>query len=568
MRNRMMLLTAGMLVLLYSCSEKQLTDPTERSSIKAMSVSSAPSAYGTFVITNVSSSKLLQADPGADLLSIQVPNIQQGTSFDSGPGSAGNQKWYLIQQGTGPITSTTGFKIMNVASGMFLEAPNSTAGSQLQLNGSHGFPSQIWTIQKVTGQSYYFIKNANGLVLTNVGGSTTDGTAITQGVLINNPTQYWSLGAIEAEAYRDDTVVRFFRRGNVSNTTVAFDEGKSIPLTYGTNNGKILWITQDAYASSQLKSNGQLSCQFFSYHNSALLQPSITNWTSASTPNITTTSNSGTGVSLLEIIKSPGSHNSTYSWPSTGVEIGSNIFLWTHESANGVTPAKQVLNKIAQSSSSTAWGNVTRLTPNGVSTQYRVNYSAGMVKKTSGDTVYVWGRAQTYFNENKILLARFPTNSPTSWTFWRGNSWASTPDTTSAFAGKITVGSGTTAQQNATISYVNGKYVMMQMDLGFFCDPSARGVYISTAMTPFGPFTTPKLVYTINDTYKGHFAKYYTPSIHGHFVNGKNELLLTYSLNYNADGGSCPTQTCFDGNQDPNFYQVKAIRVPYSLIGL
>lgn len=532
--------------------------------------SSAPSAYGCFQFTNVYSSKVLEVRGDSTLLKPQntPANVQQYTNFNTGAGISENQKWYLIQQGTGTITSSTPFVIMNAESGMLLEAPNGTSGTQLWQDHANGFPSQVWYLSQVSGQTYYTIKNANGLVLTDHANSTSDGAPVTEETLASTTNQYWNLSSITNEAYRDDAVVQFFHRGAVTNTTVAWDQGNSIPLTNGANNGKVLWITEDCYASSQLQSNGYLYCQVFSYHNSGILQPSTTNWTSSSAPNITTTSNAGTGINELEIIKSPGAHNSTYSWPGTGVEIGSNVYLYNYESANGSTPANQVIDQIAESTSSTSWGSVTRLTPGGMSGQTKIGYSVGMVKKSSNDTVYVYGAESTYFNSNAIFLARFPTSNPSSWSYWRGHSWASTPDTTSALSGELTIGSGTSTQANVAVSYVNGKYVMMQMDLGYFCDPSSHGIYISTSTSPFGPFSTPKLVYIIQDWYNGHLAKYYTPAIHAEFVNGHNELLLTYSLNYNASGGSCSTTTCFGGNQDPNYYQIKGVRVPYSLVGL
>jgi hypothetical protein len=564
------ILVPGLLVAI-SCSKKEI-NASQAGAVSPSTISRAvspPASYATFQITNVFSGKLLEVRGDSTLMHAQSSpaNVQQYASAGSGQGIAGNQKWYLIQQGTGTITSTTPFKIMNVENGMFLEAPNGTSGTTLWVDHTNGFPSQIWNIQVVSGQSYYVIKNSNGLVLTDHGSSTANGAPITEETAASSTTQYWNLSSITAEAYRDDVVVNFFHRGAVSNTTVAFDQGNSIPLTNGANNGKILWITQDAYASSQLKANGFLACQFFSYHNSGLLQPSITNWTASSTPNITTTSNAGTGINLLEIVKSPGAHNSTYTWTGAGVEVGSNVLLNGYESANGSTPANQALYSIAESTSSTTWGAVTRLTPNGMSGQTKMSFSVGMIKKPAGDTVYVYGAQSTFFNANAITLARFPANNPSSWSYWRGNSWASTPDTTS-LSGAITVGSGTSTQANVMVSYVNGKYVMMQMDLGYFCDPTSRGIYISTATSPFGPFTAPTLVYTINDLYNGHTAKYYTPIVHGEFVNGRNELLVTYCLNYNGSGGSCSTTTCFNNNQDPNYYQIKGVRVPYSIIGL
>ncbi|MDB5016516.1 MAG: hypothetical protein JWQ84_1348 [Mucilaginibacter sp.] len=559
------------LVVAISCSKKDINagQSGSGSSSTIARAASPPASYATFQITNVFSGKLLEVRGDSTLMHAQSnpANVQQYASAGTGQGIAGNQKWYLIQQGTGAITSTTNFKIMNVENGLFLEAPNGTSGTTLWIDHTNGYPSQIWNIQLVSGQSYYVIKNANGLVLTDHGSSTANGAPVTEETASSSTTKYWNLSSITAEAYRDDAVVTFFHRGAVSNTTVAFDQGNSIPLTNGANNGKVLWITQDAYASSQLQANGQLYCQFFSYHNSGLLQPSTTNWASASTPNITTTSNAGTGINELEIVKSPGDHNATYTWPGAGVEVGSNVLLNGYESANGSAPANQALYSIAESTSSTTWGAVTRLTPNGMSGQTKMGFSVGMIKKPAGDTVYVYGAQSTYFNANAITLARFAANSPSVWSYWRGHSWASTPDTTS-LTGAITVGSGTSTQANVMVSYVNGKYVMMQMDLGYFCDPGSHGIYISTATSPFGPFTAPKLVYTINDWYNGHLAKYYTPIVHGEFINGLNELLVTYCLNYNASGGSCSTTTCFNNNQDPNYYQIKGVRIPYAVIGL
>lgn len=572
MRTTTIIYSAAALLLVMQSCKKNETAKSPSVTVNGAShlAGSAPSAYGTFQLTNVSSSKVMEIRNDSALLKAQnnPANLQQNANASTGAGVAEHQKWYLIQQNTGSITSSTPFKIMNAESGMFLEAPNGTSGTQVWQDHSNSFPSQIWYLHQVTGQTYYYIANANGLVLTDHSSSTANGAPITEETLTNTTNQYWNLTSIANEAYRDDAVVQFFHRGTVANTTVAWDQGNSIPLSNGANAGKVLWITEDAYASSQLQSNGYLYCQVFSYHNSGILQPSTTNWTSSSAPNITTTSNASTGVNELEIIKSPGDHNSTYSWPGMGVEIGSNVYLYNYESANGSTPANQVIDQIAENTSSTSWGAVTRLTPSGMSGQTKIGYSVGMVKKSSGDTVYVYGAESTYFNANSIFLARFPTSNPSAWTYWRGHSWASTPDTTSALSGQLTIGSGTTAQANVAVSYVNGKYVMMQMDLGYFCDPSSHGIYISTSTSPFGPFTTPKLVYTIQDWYNGHLAKYYTPALHGEFVNSNNELLVTYSLNYNASGGSCSTQTCFNNNQDPNYYQIKGVRIPYSLIGL
>lgn len=518
-------------------------------------------AYGTFYISNVSSGKIVEVN-GVGMLN-DGNGIQQYQYLGSGTATNPNQKWYIIQQGTGAITSTTKFKLMNVASGKYLEVPmaTTTPGTDLWQDKANTNNAQQWYIQQINSGVYNIINVGNGQAVTNKEASTNNGTVITQENLVTgNTTQQWVLNSIAAEAYRDDDVVNFFHR---TNGTVAFDEGKSIPLTYGVNVGKVLWITEDTYAADQLQSNGQLYCQFFKYHNSALLQPASHSWDQSLTSNITTTNSP---ISNLEIIESPGDHNSTYRWPGTGIEAGSKVLLYTYESANGSAPTNQAIYSINQNTTGLNWGAAIRLAPNGMSNQTDVIFSNGMVKNPAGDTVYVYGSKSVYFNSLNLFLARFAVNNPTSWIFWTGTSWSTSLQSASTAA--ITVGTNNTTQQNVTISKVNGTYVMMQMDLGYFCDPGNHNIYISTATSPTGPFTVPKLVFTINDTYNGHLAKYYTPAIHPEFNNGHHELLVTYCLNYNAEGGSCSTQTCFNNNQDPNYYQVKGVRIPYSLAGL
>lgn len=107
------------------------------------------------------------------------------------------------------------------------------------------------------------------------------------------------------------------------------------------------------------------------------------------------------------------------------------------------------------------------------------------------------------------------------------------------------------------------------MDQGFYCDIPSLDMYISTSTSPTGPFTTPKKVYSFTEFYKGSNARVYTPLIHAHADNCKNELLLTYSMNFGAcvtTGDGAIKES--DGNYDPYYYRVKGVRVPYEMIGL
>ena len=101
------------------------------------------------------------------------------------------------------------------------------------------------------------------------------------------------------------------------------------------------------------------------------------------------------------------------------------------------------------------------------------------------------------------------------------------------------------------------------MDQGFNCEDK-RDIYISTSNSPTGPFTAQKYIYTVSEYFGGKYARYYTPSIHPESVNGRNELLLTFCLNFSG----CGVTDCQNGYLDPYYYRVKNIRVPYSVVGL
>jgi len=461
----------------------------------------------------------------------------------------GWQRWHIIYKTT--VNNTRYYHIRNVFSGKLLDVPGGSKVSGTQLQQYFEFPllsdEQLWSIEPAaTSGAYRIINKGSGMALTNAGSSTADGTPITQETAGTGTNQQWILTAREADTYRDDRVVRFFNRNSSSMGSVAFDEGTSIPLS----NGKVLWVTQDAWDGASLQPNGKFSCNsFFSYGNSILIQPSTGNWDAASTPNMTRDSSAqGRPKQMCDI--QPGN---TFAWPGPGVEIGNHVYIQCGE-GSGLSLSDQSLYDLTENAG-TKW-QVKRTTPTGMSGQNAINYAAGMVKASDG-YVYVFGAQATGFGyTNNVHVARFPVSNPQSWTFWNGGSWVSNPVT--GDGARITDALGT-----AAVAYVNGKYVMVTMDQGFNCDNS-RNIYTATATSPTGPFTARKQVYTIKEYLYGNYARYYTPAIHPESVNGRNELLVTYCLNFSA----CGVEDCVNGYLDPYFYRVKGIRVPYGKIGL
>ncbi|MBC9796417.1 RICIN domain-containing protein [Sinomicrobium weinanense] len=557
-----------------SCSSEQIDLPGET---EALAVSKKhklsvgpPSAYGCFSIVNVASGKVLEVRGDDDLMSARAnpKNVQQYTSFDMGTGTSQNQKWYLIQQDTGAITASTPFKIMNVANGLYLEAPDGNEGTQLFTDHANDFPSQIWYMHKVGNTNNYYIQNLNGFVLTNNDGSTADGAAITQASLVNKKSQYWNFSSITAEAYRDDQVVQFFRR---SSGSIAFDQGSSIPLSYGANNGKVLWIGEDTYTSNigtwdpvteTYPCYGGNQIQLFDIRNSALLQPSTTNWDPSQTSNITTNNSTYT----YEILASPdpNDHGGTYTWPGVGVEIDNHVYMYAHE--GGGSYNKTVIYDFTENTAGLDWGTAIRHTVTGLSDQTDIGYSLGFVKPGDG-YVYPYGNLTDAFGGKYLHVARFATDTPFTWQFWDGTNWVATPSTASIAQLGLDGNTTKSLKANSSVTYVNGKYVLVEMDFGYLCpsDSEPHNIYVSTSTSPTGPFTARKKIYAIQDKINGALVNHYVVNAHPVFDNGRNELLVTYCINFT---GCSDVSPCTNNRTDPYYYQLKAVRIPYTTAGI
>jgi len=514
-----------------------------------LAANSTISTYGTFTVQNVASSKYIEVSGVTN----QGTKLLDGTGLQQYDASITNgktdrwQEWQFTKQSNGYYT------IMNLNSGKYIDVPGSTttSGATLDQYRGNGTNAQYWAITAV-GTNYKITNKANGLAITNHGNSTSNGTPITQETYTGANDQLWTLDAMGADSYRDDAVVGFFQRTSGSE---AFDGGASIPLTWSSNNGKVFWVTNDVFYN-QLNANNELNCgQIFNYHNSGLVQPASHSWLPSATVNVT----SSDGV---QIFHDPTS--GSLLWPGAGIEIGQYVYVHNIEVPNGSLSAdKQYLCQVTEATSTTIPA-VTNLTVPNMTNQTNILYSIGMVKPGDG---YVYAYGQGGFLGASIFVARFPTSNPTSWTFWDGSTWASTPSTASA----AVIATGPC--NNNTMGYVNGKYVLITMDFGFSCDETSRNMYASTATSPTGPFTAAKTVYSLADYKQGHEPVFYNPTIHAEFNNGHNELLVNYCVNFyskNDGTGATCLAPCSnpDGSEDPNDYRPKGVRIPYSLIGL
>ncbi|QHS58208.1 RICIN domain-containing protein [Chitinophaga agri] len=549
------LLMAGLCLLTSAACNKSPLTPLEQPKGEIGTVSSAAlTNYMTVTIKNVKSDKFLEVagNPVQNAKFKDNALLQQWQTSISGSDIDRWQKWHLIYQTT--VNGTKYYHIRNLHSGKLMDVPAGTGTSGAVLQQYAAFPlladQQLWRLTDLGNGQFRIVNKGNGLSLSVAGGATGNGAQVIQETTASNSRQYWTITEITPDTYRDDEVVRFFNRNSASLGSAAFDQGNTIPLTWSSNNGKVLWVTQDAWDGSQVQSNGLFNCgAFHSYSNSVFIQPAKTNWNPNSAPNMTiNTSTSGKPKQIFNI--QPGT---TWTWSGPGIEIGDKVYVQCGE-GNGLNATGQSLYRLTQSTG-TQW-TAERTLPNALNSQTTINYSTGMVKPGDG-YVYAYGSEAVFFGYGSYIhVARFPESNPMQWEYYNGSTWTSTP--TPGESSKLA-----DARGSNSVAYLNGKYILMTMDQGFNCDPD-RNIYIATATSPTGPFTPQVLVYTIKEYFKEQYTRYYTPVIHPEFVNGRNELLLTYSVNFSA----CGLDGCEGSYLDPYYYRLKGIRVPYSKIGL
>lgn len=248
-----------LLMLVIGCSKKG-TSITQTPPPKTPPVDTVPgassfaTAYGTYNITCANGGNFLEVSGD----NMQGTKLLDGTGIDltqSYINPAGGAyrwvKWIISKQSNGYFT------IMNLNSGKYIDVPNSTttAGTTLDQYRGNSEDRQYWSITTAGIGSYKIINKANGLAITDHGASTANGAIITQETYTGATSQQWELNTEQADSYRDDAVVGFFQRTTGSD---AFDGGASVPLTYGANNGKVFWQTNDTFYSQVV--NGEFSC--------------------------------------------------------------------------------------------------------------------------------------------------------------------------------------------------------------------------------------------------------------------------------------------------------------------
>lgn len=472
--------------------------------------------------------------------------------LEEGNSDAKYHKWHVILEDS--YDGEKFYYVRNTFSGLYLTAPDSgyyegISLFQAQKLDDDNKTSQLWSFNGF-GENRYEIKNQiSGSYLA----LDEDGAVCLAHEF--NESCYWDVEQLPLESYRDVEVQNFFRRNDPSMGSVAYDQGNSIPLTWGPNAGKVLWITEDAWDGRLIVSPDALNGDhFFSYNNSIHVQPDKDNWNPEDSYNLINTNpignNKGQERQMCTVPE-----GLDWTWPSDGIELDDKVILFGAEGRNLEAVSNSIY--ILHQNAGNDWP-VERITPE------NCNGAQSMVDEGDG---YVYCYSSVYADAfgtiSNVFVYRFKKDAVEEpWEVYTSTGWSTNNDDRVAIAES----KGTT-----NIKKYGNKYVMLSMDQGFIV-LDERNIYLSTSDSPTGPFSEKILVYSIEEWLYGKKAKYYTPILHPTHTNDKNELLLTYSLNFGTAGEEQqPHHYINDAGQKcmhAYYYRLKAVRVPLSLIGL
>lgn len=342
-----------------------------------------------------------------------------------------------------------------------------------------------------------------------------------------------AVSAQERTVYKDKAVIDFFRR---TTGWTAGDGAFTVPLS----DGRTLWLMGDSHIDDYDPATQTIPC-LFQVHNAALLQP----------PGDWNREHAATLIAGRKGDRSffrDTSDSKTYYWPTSGIQLGDTVYVYY----SGIAPSgggmgfastgKDRLVKIKFPEMTVAGSH--RLQDfNGI------GFGDGFVRDEKSGFVFVFG----YKREN-MYIARFPSGNPAAtWELWNGQGWSSQ----ATHAAPISQLTGMTPM----VCRVKDRYVLVSSEISVGCDQGKR-IYVSVSKHPTGPFSDPRVVFTIDDTLQGHYPFFYVPVAHPALINDKDELLITYNVN---GYGKC-IEGCVNNRMNPDHYRPRGIRVPLKRI--
>ncbi|MEO6832226.1 MAG: hypothetical protein ABI378_07500 [Chitinophagaceae bacterium] len=338
-------------------------------------------------------------------------------------------------------------------------------------------------------------------------------------------------------SYKDSAVTAWFQR--TSGVTAA-DGALSVALS----NGKSLFLFGDSYIDNYDPVTKTVPCLFQVRSAGLLVDP-------ANPINgAVTLTGSGSPKSYFAL----GTDNSYWFWPGTGYQQGDTAYVFMsrlHLTGTGGSFGFEGVD-----SQYVAKIKVPEMIVAGfasLGSRMKITFGHGEVHE--GGFYYAYGTRDNGFG-NDVFVARYPENNIyAAWEYFNGSGWNTDINTAAKIYSEFT--------SSFHVFKLAGKYVLLTTQFSVGCD-QGKEIYSYTSNSLTGPFSNKKMIWTVNDTLQGHYPFFYLAYAHPEIDNGKQELLVTYCIN---GYGSC-VNTCINNRLDPNMYRPRAIRVPYSVMGL
>ena len=344
----------------------------------------------------------------------------------------------------------------------------------------------------------------------------------------------------QAPGHKDTSVTNFFRR---TSGWVSSDGGYTIPLS----DGRTMWLMGDSHINDYDTATATVNC-LFQVRNAALVQPH-SNWDWHHTRTLT-----GNGPGIKSFLKN-NPDDQFFTWPAGGIQLKDTVYIYCANMKN----AKSALEGFGFAHAGNDFiakihfpeMNVVGYTP--LQNFDEIGFGIGFIKKDHW--VYVYGQKFKGLR-NDLYVARFPEIQPCGpWQFWTGAQWSDSVKEIQPVA------SQTGIDGTFQVCQVKDHILLVSSELSVGCD-QGKDIYTSTSNQLTGPFSPRQRVYTIDDTLQGHFPFFYLAVAHPEYLEDGKDLLFTYSIN---GYGTC-VPTCVNGRMNPDYYRLKAFRVPVTAI--
>lgn len=336
----------------------------------------------------------------------------------------------------------------------------------------------------------------------------------------------------ESVARKDQEFTGYFRR---TSGVVATDGCYSIPLS----DGRSLFTYSDSYVDNYDFATHTVPCMF-------QVRNALQVFSMADPSQQTTLLGTGTPASFFAL----GNDNSYWFWPQHGYQYGDTVYVFLQRLHTPGTGFELV------DSSYIAKLHFPDLTLAGYSRladKHGVNFGTSVVQ--ADGYRYVYGVRSASFG-NDLCVARFPENDIyAAWEYYTGSGWGPDVQQAASIYSEFT--------SSFYVVRINGRYVLLTTEFSVECN-QGKMIYAQVSDQPYGPFTGRTEIWQVDDLLNGTYPVFYIANAHPEFDNSMQELLVTYCIN---GYGPCET-TCFGGRMDPDIYRPKAIRVPYSLLGV